>query len=226
MDFRISPSILSADLTELGKAVRACEEAGADSIHIDVMDGRFVPNITFGPNIVAACRKVTDLPLDVHLMIVEPEKHIPAFVKSGADIITVHYEACPHIHRTLQQIRGLGAKVGLSLNPGTSLDPLIYLLDDIDLVLVMSVNPGFGGQSFIPSALTRIGLVRELLDSYDSEADLQVDGGIDAQTIGAAYGVGARNFVAGTAVFKHENGIAGGISALVDAINQRKSQMV
>ena len=220
MDFRISPSILSADLTELGNALRACERAGADSIHIDVMDGRFVPNITFGPNIVAACRRVTDLPLDVHLMIVEPEKHIADFVKKGADIITVHYETCPHIHRTLQQVRDMGVKAGLSLNPGTSLDPLLYLANDIDLLLIMSVNPGFGGQRFIPMALPRLALARQILDQAGSKADLQVDGGIDAGTIKSAYEQGARNFVAGTAVFKHEEGIAGGIAALVDALRQ------
>ncbi len=218
MDFRISPSILSADLTELGKAIRSCEAGGADAIHIDVMDGRYVPNITFGANVVAACRKITDLPLDVHLMIVEPERHIPEFVAKGADIITVHYETCPHIHRTLQQIRQLGAKAGLTFNPGTPLDALNYLVDEIDLLLIMSVNPGFGGQSFIPHALEKLQKARQMIDAAGSKADLQVDGGIDASTIHAAYRAGARNFVAGTAVFKHEKGIAGGISALVDAL--------
>ncbi len=156
MQFRISPSILSADLSNLGEEIRACEKAGgADAIHIDVMDGVYVPNITFGSNIVATCRQITTLPLDVHLMIVEPEKHIAEFVAKGADIVTVHYETCPHIHRTLQQIRQSGAKAGLSLNPGTPVEPLALLAQDLDLVLIMSVNPGFGGQKFIPVSLEK-----------------------------------------------------------------------
>lgn len=219
MQFRISPSILSADLSNLGEEIRACEKAGADAIHIDVMDGVYVPNITFGPNIVATCKKLTNLPLDVHLMIVEPEKHIAEFVAKGADIVTVHYETCPHIHRTLQQIRQSGAKAGLSLNPGTPVEPLALLAQDLDLVLIMSVNPGFGGQKFIPVSLEKIRQARQILDRAGSKADLQVDGGIDASTILAAYEAGARNFVAGTAVFKHPKGISGGIQALKDVLN-------
>lgn len=218
MTFRISPSILSADLSQLGEAIRDCEEAGADAIHIDVMDGVYVPNITFGPNIVETCKRITDLPLDVHLMIVEPERHIPDFVEKGADIITVHYETCPHVHRTLQQIRQLGAKAGLSFNPGTPLEPLKLLASEVDLVLIMSVNPGFGGQRFIPQSLNKLKQAREILDLAGSRADLQVDGGIDASTIRDAYHAGARNFVAGTAVFKHSKGIAGGVSALHEAL--------
>lgn len=219
MQFRISPSILSADLSNLGEEIRACEKAGADAIHIDVMDGVYVPNITFGPNIVATCKKLTNLPLDVHLMIVEPEKHIAEFVAKGADIVTVHYETCPHIHRTLQQIRQSGAKAGLSLNPGTPVEPLALLAQDLDLVLIMSVNPGFGGQKFIPVSLEKIRQARQILDRAGSKADLQVDGGIDASTVLAAYEAGARNFVAGTAVFKHPKGISGGIQALKDVLN-------
>ena len=219
MQFRISPSILSADLSNLGEEIRACEKAGADAIHIDVMDGVYVPNITFGPNIVATCKKLTNLPLDVHLMIVEPEKHIAEFVAKGADIVTVHYETCPHIHRTLQQIKQSGAKAGLSLNPGTPVEPLALLAQDLDLVLIMSVNPGFGGQKFIPVSLEKIRQAREILDRVGSKADLQVDGGIDASTVLAAYEAGARNFVAGTAVFKHPKGISGGIQALKDVLN-------
>ena len=219
MQFRISPSILSADLSNLGEEIRACEKAGADAIHIDVMDGVYVPNITFGPNIVAACRQITTLPLDVHLMIVEPEKHIAEFVSKGADIVTVHYETCPHIHRTLQQIRQSGAKAGLSLNPGTPVEPLALLAQDLDLVLIMSVNPGYGGQKFIPVSLEKIRQARQILDRAGSKADLQVDGGIDASTVLAAYEAGARNFVAGTAVFKHPKGISGGIQALKDVLN-------
>ncbi len=219
MQFRISPSILSADLRYLARGVRACEKAGADAIHIDVMDGVYVPNITFGSNIVATCRQITTLPLDVHLMIVEPEKHIAEFVAKGADIVTVHYETCPHIHRTLQQIRQSGAKAGLSLNPGTPVEPLALLAQDLDLVLIMSVNPGYGGQKFIPVSLEKIRQARQILDRAGSKADLQVDGGIDASTVLAAYEAGARNFVAGTAVFKHPKGISGGIQALKDVLN-------
>ena len=215
----ISPSILSADLTRLGEDLRACEAAGADAIHIDVMDGRFVPNITFGPDIVAACKKVTSLPLDVHLMIVEPEKHLKSFANAGADYLTVHYETCPHIHRTLQTIRELGVKPGLTFNPGTPVEPLELLVDMVELVLIMSVNPGFGGQSFIPQAIGKIQQTRAILDAHGSNAIVQVDGGISAATIRANYDAGARNFVAGTAVFKHAEGIAGGVRALREALN-------
>lgn len=214
----ISPSILSADLSRLGSELQACEAAGADAIHIDVMDGRFVPNITFGPDIVAACRKVTSLPLDVHLMIVEPEKHLKTFADAGADYLTVHYETCPHIHRTLQTIRELGVKPGLTFNPGTPVEPLELLADLVDLVLIMSVNPGFGGQKFIPQAIEKIQKTREILDAHGSKAIIQVDGGITAATIRANYEAGARNFVAGTAVFKHPEGIAGGVYALREAL--------
>ena len=215
----ISPSILSADLTRLGAEIQACEAAGADAIHIDVMDGRFVPNITFGPDIVAACRKVTSLPLDVHLMIVEPEKHLKTFVNAGADYLTVHYETCPHIHRTLQTIRELGVKPGLTFNPGTPVESLELLAELVELVLIMSVNPGFGGQTFIPQAIRKIQQTRAILDAHDSKAIVQVDGGITAATIRANYEAGARNFVAGTAVFKHPEGIASGVRALREALN-------
>lgn len=215
----ISPSILSADLSRLGLDLQACEAAGADAIHIDVMDGRFVPNITFGPDIVAACKKVTSLPLDVHLMIVEPEKHLKTFASAGADYLTVHYETCPHIHRTLQTIRELGVKPGLTFNPGTQVDPLELLTDMVDLVLIMSVNPGFGGQKYIPQAIKKIQQTRAILDSHGSNAIVQVDGGITSATIRANYEAGARNFVAGTAVFKHPDGIAGGVRVLREALS-------
>jgi ribulose-phosphate 3-epimerase len=214
----ISPSILSADLARLGADLQACEAAGADAIHIDVMDGRFVPNITFGPDIVAACKKVTSLPLDVHLMIVEPEKHLKAFASAGADTLTVHYETCPHIHRTLQTIRELGVKPGLTFNPGTPVEPLELLADMVEMVLIMSVNPGFGGQTFIPQAIEKIRQTRAILDAHGSMAIVQVDGGITAATIRSNYEAGAGNFVAGTAVFKHPEGIAGGIRALREAL--------
>lgn len=219
MTIYISPSILSADLNNLGVDLRACEEGGADFIHIDVMDGRFVPNITFGPDIVRACKRATSLPLDVHLMIVEPEKHIQSFIEAGADIVTVHYEACPHIHRTLQSIREMGAKAGITYNPGTPIESLRLLTDMVDLVLIMSVNPGFGGQKYIPVCLEKIRQVREILDVAGSDAMIQVDGGIAAGTILENYEAGARNFVAGTAVFKHPYGIKAGIRALRDALD-------
>lgn len=218
MEILIAPSILSADFTQLGSQLRACQEAGADMIHIDVMDGRFVPNITFGPDIVKACRRVSDLPLDVHLMIVEPEKHLKSFIDAGSDIVTVHFETCPHIHRTLQTIREMGAKAGLTFNPGTPVDGLNYLTDLVDQVLIMSVNPGFGGQKFIPNSLEKIEMVKWILEENGSEAIIQVDGGVSPETIREVYGAGARNFVAGTAIFGHPDGIGAGIRSLRDAL--------
>ncbi|MDD2521820.1 MAG: ribulose-phosphate 3-epimerase [Anaerolineaceae bacterium] len=215
----ISPSILSADLKNLAAQVWAAQEGGADEIHIDVMDGRFVPNITFGSDIVRACKDSTDLPIDVHLMIVEPEKHLKSFIDAGANTVTIHYETCPHIHRSLQTIRELGARAGLTYNPGTPVDSLTYLADVVDQVLIMSVNPGFGGQKFIPSALEKIDLVRWILDEHTSDAIIQVDGGISTETIRDAYEAGARSFVAGTAVFGHLEGIAAGIAALRAALD-------
>lgn len=218
MDALISPSILSADFTKLGAELAACEAAGADYIHVDVMDGRFVPNISYGPDIVRACRRATSLPLDVHLMILEPERHLKSFIEAGADIVTVHFETCPHIHRTLQTIRELGAEAGITYNPGTPVESLRLLSDVVDLVLIMSVNPGFGGQKYVPVALDKIRQVRQILDEAGSDAILQVDGGITASTILENYQAGARNFVAGTAVFKHKDGIDGGIRALREAL--------
>ena len=198
---RIAPSILSADFARLGEEVAAVERAGADWIHVDVMDGQFVPNLTIGPPVVKALRKTTKLPLDVHLMIVEPERYVADFAAAGADTITVHAEATRHLHRTLSHIRSLGKRAGVSLNPSTPEDVLRYVLHLCDLVLVMSVNPGFGGQSFIAEVLPKVRGLRGMIDAKMLATDLEIDGGITPDTIGAAYEAGARVFVAGNAVF-------------------------
>jgi len=210
----IAPSILASDMTQLGNEIAAAESAGADWIHVDVMDGRFVPNITMGQFIVEACRRVTKLPLDVHLMIEKPEDHLETFAKAGATGLTVHVETCPHLHRTLQHIKSLGCRAGVVLNPGTAVGAIEAVLGLADLVLVMSVNPGFGGQSFIPESLGRIGEIRKKLDTLGSSAWLEVDGGVSVETIAQLKEVGATAFVAGTSVFKHPQGIEAGIKAL------------
>lgn len=197
----IAPSVLSADFARLGEEVRALETAKADWVHVDVMDGRFVPNITLGPPIVAALRKVTKLPLDCHLMIVEPERYVDDFAKAGADVISVHVEACVHLHRTLSHIRSLGKRAGVVVNPSTSEEALKYVYDVADLVLVMSVNPGFGGQSFIESALPKIERIRRAIDASGRAIDLQVDGGVNEETAPRVVSAGANVLVAGNAVF-------------------------
>ena len=202
---KISPSILSADFSRLGEDIQAVDRAGADYIHIDVMDGHFVPNITIGPLVVDALRKVTDKPLDVHLMIENPDLYIPDFAKAGADIITVHQEAVPHLHRTVQLIKSLGKKAGVSLNPATPVETLDVILDELDLVLIMSVNPGFGGQSFIPSALDKIRALRQRIMQRGLSTELEVDGGVKIDNIGEVVAAGADVLVAGSAVFNTED---------------------
>ena len=197
----IAPSILSADFTRLGDEIRAVEAAGADVIHVDVMDGHFVPNITIGPLVVRAVRAVTDLPVDVHLMITDPDRYLKDFIDAGADWVTVHVEACVHLHRTLACIKDMGRKAGTVLNPATSLTTLENVLAEVDLVMLMSVNPGFGGQSFIPSAIDKIRRLRQMLDAVNPGAGIEVDGGIGPATIGAVAEAGANIFVAGSAIY-------------------------
>ncbi len=198
---KIAPSILSADFSRLGEEVKALDHAGADYIHIDVMDGHFVPNITIGPLVVGAIRPVTDLPLDVHLMIENPDQYIPDFARAGADIIVVHAEAVRHLHRTVQLIKSLGKKAGVSLNPATSLSALDVILPDLDLVLLMTVNPGFAGQSFIESSLPKIVELRHRIDTLGLPIELEVDGGVKVDNIEMIAAAGADVFVAGSAVF-------------------------
>ena len=197
----IAPSILSADFTDLGGEIRAVASAGADIVHVDVMDGHFVPNITIGPLIVKAARRVTERPLDVHLMISDADRYIDQFATAGADWITVHVEACPHLQRTIARIREHGLKAGVVLNPATSLTTLDHILDDIDLVMLMSVNPGFGGQSFIPATLEKISRLRRLIDDRGLTIDIEVDGGVGVDTIYNVARAGATVFVAGSAIY-------------------------
>ena len=201
----IAPSILSADFTKLGQEIEAVDKAGADWIHIDVMDGAFVPNITYGPIIVEAAKRATDLPLDVHLMIERPDLMIPAFIDAGADLISVHAEACTHLHRTVQLIQSSGVKAGVVLNPATPLSALEYVLEYLDFVLLMSVNPGFGGQAFIPNTLQKISRLRRMIEDRGVSTLIQVDGGVNAKSIGGIAEVGADVFVAGSAIFNTED---------------------
>ncbi len=214
---KLAPSILSADFARLGEQVAEVAGAGADYIHVDVMDGHFVPNITIGPAVVASIRPVTTLPLDVHLMIENPERYVPEFVKAGADIVTVHVEACSHLHRLVQVIKGLGVKAGVSLNPATPLSSIEEIVAHVDLVLIMSVNPGFGGQSFIPSTLPKIAGMRRMLDDRGLSAELEVDGGIGPDNAGEIVKAGADVLVAGNSVFRAKEGIGGAMGRLREA---------
>lgn len=213
-NIRIAPSILSADFAKLGDEVRAISAAGADYIHIDVMDGHFVPNLTIGPSVVKALRPHAALPFDVHLMIAPVDPYIPDFAAAGADIITLHPEAGPHLHRSIQLVKSLGKKAGVALNPATPVDAVDFVLDDVDLILVMSVNPGFGGQSFIAEALTKLRALRAKIDQTGRNIDLEVDGGINDTTARAAIAAGADVLVAGTASF------AGGTDAYAGNIRR------
>ena len=202
---KISPSILSADFGRLSEEILSIERAGADYVHVDVMDGHFVPNITIGPLVVEAARRATRLPLDVHLMIENPDLYIPQFAEEGADIITVHQEAVPHLHRTVQLIKSLGKKAGVSINPATPVQTLDVILEEIDLVLVMSVNPGFGGQSFIESCLPKVEALRRAIDQRGLPVELEVDGGVKPDNIARIAAAGADVFVAGSAVFNSDD---------------------
>jgi ribulose-phosphate 3-epimerase len=217
---RIAPSILAADFGHLADEIARCESGGADWIHIDVMDGCFVPNLTYGAKVIDTVRRLTSLPLDVHLMVVEPEKYFDAFVGAGASILTVHREAAPHLHRQVQRIRELECRAGVALNPSTPVESLRDVASDIDLLLVMTVNPGFGAQRFIDSTVGKVARARQMLDAAQSRAALEVDGGISRETIGACWRAGADTFVAGNAVFAAGNPAAE-ISALRAACSQQ-----
>ncbi|MFC3524994.1 ribulose-phosphate 3-epimerase [Marinococcus halophilus] len=199
---KVAPSILSADFAELGREVKEIDEAGADYIHIDVMDGHFVPNITFGLPVIEAIRPYSDKPFDVHLMIEKPESYIEDFARAGADIISVHVEACPHVHRTIQQIKEAGCRAGVVLNPATPVEMITHILPDVDLVLLMTVNPGFGGQAFIPNVLDKIRAVKKAADIVNPELEIEVDGGVSRETAKDCLEAGANVLVSGSALFK------------------------
>ncbi|MCK4741544.1 MAG: ribulose-phosphate 3-epimerase [Anaerolineales bacterium] len=214
----IMPSILSADFLNLGDAITECVAAGADWFHLDIMDGHFVPNIALGPGFVEACRRATDLPLDVHLMIENPDRFLEVFASAGANSISVHYEICPQVRNTLSTIRNMGLNAGIAISPGTAVDEIKDVLDLVDLVLVMTVQPGFAGQSFIETSPEKVRRMRHLLNAADLNTHIQVDGGINSKTAPACADAGADYFVAASAIFQHPNGITAGIRALQSSI--------
>ena len=215
---KIAPSILSCDFGRLAEEIQAVEAGGADWIHVDVMDGHFVPNITIGPIITEGARRATDLPLDVHLMIENPDRYVEAFASAGADILTVHQEACPHLQRTLGKIRELGMRAGVAVNPATPLEAVREVLVDIDLLVIMSVNPGFGGQLYIPGTSDKLRRARAMLVDAGSSAELEVDGGVDSSNAAAIAAAGASVLVAGAAVYGYEGGAAAGVRAIREAV--------
>lgn len=219
---KIFPSVLSADFRRLGQQIEEIENAGADGVHLDVMDGHFVPNLTIGPFIVEAVRQVTTLPLDVHLMIVEPERYVEDFARAGADMISVHQEACPHLHRTIQQIKQLGKKAGVVLNPSTPLVTLEEILTEADFILLMSVNPGFGGQSFIETSVEKVRRLRAWLTEREVHAGVEIDGGIDPQTAPRVAAAGATMLVAGSAVFRAPGGPGEGVRQLRTSVHSEE----
>lgn len=214
MAVRIVPSVLPADFARLGEECRELEEAGVDRIQWDVMDGRFVPNLTFGPDVIAAVRRVVDLPFEAHLMVEEPDHLLPRFVEAGCELIIVHAEACRHLHRTLATIRELGARAGVALNPATPMHAIVHVLDLLDLVLVMTVNPGFGGQRYLRSMEPKIAAIRRILDTSAYDIELEVDGGIGPETIAGAAAAGADTFCSGSALFNHPDGLAAAVREL------------
>ena len=219
MNKKLAPSLLAANFANLERDIRAVEAAGADFLHLDVMDGRFVPNISFGPPVIAAIRSLTKLPFDTHLMIEEPDRYLEDYRAAGADIITVHQEVCRHLHRTVAKIKELGAKAGVAVNPATALDALLDIIDEVDLVLVMSVNPGFGGQTFVPASIEKIERVSQMTKDRGRDILIEVDGGIDASNIHTVSAAGANVFVAGTSVFRQQS-IASAMTLLRSSLAQ------